>query len=76
MRYLQRIIIYYYYYYYYHYYYLFIYLFIYTRVEFAKDCPVLSRCNPFPAIGHRAPEKYIPLAANVECKHILNKAEP
>ena len=55
---------------------LFIYLFIYTRVEFAKDCPVLSRCNPFPAIGHRAPEKYIPLAANVECKHILNKAEP
>ena len=52
------------------------YLFIYTRVEFGKDCPVLSRCNPFPAIGHRAPEKYIPLAANVECKHILNKAEP
>ena len=57
--------------------YLFIYLFIYTRVEFGKDCPVLSRCNPFPAIGHRDPEKYIPLAANVsKCKHVLNKAEP
>ena len=70
MRYNQIIIIYYYYYYYY---YLFIYLFI---PELNLEKIVQFFRNPFPAIGHRDPEKYIPLAANVECKHILNKAEP
>ena len=71
MHYNQIIIIYYYYYYYY--YYLFIYLFI---PELNLEKIVQFFRNPFPAIGHRDPEKYIPLAANVECKHILNKAEP
>ena len=68
MRYNQIIIIYYYYYYYY-YYYLFI-------PELNLEKIVQFFRNPFPAIGHPDPEKYIPLAANVECKHILNKAEP
>ena len=56
---------------------LFIYLFIYLFIpELNLEKIVQFFRNPFPAIGHRDPEKYIPLAANVECKHILNKAEP